>query len=121
MQLNEIITLLNAGYTKEEIQALDTPAPAPTPAPEQTPEPEQTPAPEQTPEPAPKQEQPAQPQQPAAQPSEYQQLEGLLKQFISVAQAGNLNAGMNAGVMQQRSAVDILGEVIAPPRKDKSK
>ena len=117
MDLNNIIALVNAGYTKAEIEAMSAPAadPAPAPAaPAADPAPvDPTPAP-----PAPQTDNAAPAQQPAqAQPSEYQKLEQLLQQFIGVAQSGNLNAGMNAGSVPQRSSTDILGAVIAPPQK----
>ena len=43
MQYTEIIKLLDAGYTREEILAMkDEPTPEPTPEPDPTPEPEET-------------------------------------------------------------------------------
>lgn len=117
MEFNQIIALVNAGYTKAEIDAMQAPAadPAPVPA-----APAADPAPVD-PAPAPPVQQTdnaAAAQQPApAQPSEYDRLETLLKQFIGVAQSGNLNAGMSAGSVPQRSSTDILGAVIAPPQK----
>ena len=107
MNSNAILTLLKAGYTKAEIEAMDQPAPA---------EPEKTPAePEQTqPEPAPT---PAEPEQTQHAPEDgYAKLEALLNQFINTAQTANLNANM-AGGMQQKSTTDILAGVIAPPAK----
>lgn len=58
MKLDEIMKLVNAGFTAEQIQALEpaqepTPAPAPTPEPTPAPAPAPTPAPEPTPAPAP--------------------------------------------------------------------
>ena len=119
MNFEQVLALVNAGYTKAEIDAMQAPAadPAPVPtAPAADPAPvDPTPAP---PVPAQHTDNAAPAQQPApAQPSEYQKLEQLLQQFIGVAQGGNLNAGMNAGSVQQRSSTDILGAVIAPPQK----
>lgn len=119
MNFDQIMALVNAGYTKAEIDAMQAPAadPAPVPAaPAADPAPaDPTPAP---PVPAPQTDNAAPAQQPAqAQPSEYQKLEQLLQQFIGVAQSGNLNAGMSAGSVPQRSSTDILGAVIAPPQK----
>lgn len=119
MNFEQVIALVNAGYTKAEIDAMQTPAadPAPVPAaPAADPAPvDPTPAP---PVPAQQTDNAAPAQQPAqAQPSEYDRLETLLKQFIGVAQSGNLNAGMSAGSVPQRSSTDILGAVIAPPQK----
>ena len=45
MKLDEIMKLVNAGFTAEQIQALE-PAPEPTPAPAPTPEPTPAPAPD---------------------------------------------------------------------------
>ena len=107
MNSNDILTLLKAGYTKAEIEAMDQPAPV---------EPEQTQAePEQTqPEPAPT---PVEPEQTQHAPEDgYAKLEALLNQFINTAQTANLNANM-AGGMQQKSTTDILAGVIAPPAK----
>lgn len=66
MKLSDVITLLGAGYSKEEIEAMEyfeqtgtpapapdpdqTPTPTPTPAPTPAPAPTQAPAPDQTPE-----------------------------------------------------------------------
>lgn len=121
MNFDQIMALVNAGYTKAEIDAMQIPAadPAPVPAaPAADPAPvDPTPAP-----PAVHTDNAAPAQQPAqAQPSEYDRLETLLKQFIGVAQSGNLNAGMNAGNVPQRSSTDILGAVIAPPQKGQNK
>ena len=117
MNFDQIIALVNAGYTKAEIDAMQAPAADPAPVPEA---PAADPAPaDPTPAPPAQHTDNAAPaQQPApAQPSEYQKLEQLLQQFIGVAQGGNLNAGMNAGSVPQRSSTDILGAVIAPPQK----
>lgn len=124
MNFDQIMALVNAGYTKAEIDAMQAPAadPAPVPAaPAADPAPaDPTPAPPA--QPAPKTDNAAPAQQPAqAQPSEYQKLEQLLQQFIGVAQSGNLNAGMSAGSVPQRSSTDILGAVIAPPQKGQNK
>ena len=127
MNFDQIMALVNAGYTKAEIDAMQTPAadPAPVPAaPAADPAPaDPTPAPPAAPaQPAPKADNAAPAQQPAqAQPSEYQKLEQLLQQFIGVAQIGNLNAGMSAGSVPQRTSTDILGAVIAPPQKGQNK
>lgn len=120
MDLNDVLTLVKAGYTKEEISQMtaltstkgDNPAPAKDPA-GGTPDPE--PVPEPNPEPV--QPTPA----PAAAETEYQKLEKLLNQFINTAQAQNLNGSMSAAA-PQRTTQDILASVIAPPaRKENNK
>lgn len=55
MTVDQIMKLLDAGYTKEEIAAMTSdpePKPAPEEKPEQKPEPEEKPEPEPKPEPA---------------------------------------------------------------------
>lgn len=124
MDLDKIIALVQAGYTKADIEAMQAgPAPAPADPTPAEPEPAPTPADPTPAPPAPVKADNAAPvQQPApAQPSEYEKLESLLKQFIGVAQSGNLNAGMNSGVAPQRTSTDILGAVIAPPQKGQNK
>ena len=124
MDYKDIITLLNAGYTKAEIDALMQPAAA-IPAqpvfetvPAQPAVSEAAPAqPAAIPEQSAPAAQPAAQPAPAQQPTEYERLEALLNKFIGVAQAGNLNSGMTAAPQQGKSATDILGAVIAPPQK----
>lgn len=57
MNANDVMKLLDAGFTANEIRALvaanDPPAPAPEPASEPAPEPEPAPAPKPAPEPVP--------------------------------------------------------------------
>ena len=45
MKLDDILILLKAGYTKEDIDKLQAPTPAPTPAPAPVPTPDPKPAP----------------------------------------------------------------------------
>ena len=55
MTVDQIIKLIDAGYTAAEIKAMETPAPDPKPEPVPTPDPkpEPAPAPDPKPEPAP--------------------------------------------------------------------
>lgn len=117
MRSSDILTLLQAGYTKAEIDAMDQPAPAqnqeapaPTPeAPAQTPEaPVQTPeAPAQTPE-APAQN----------QADGYARLEALLNQLVGIQQTNNVNRlNMGSNYEAERSTTDILASVIAPKKE----
>ena len=46
MTINEILKLVNAGYTKDEISAFETKEPTPDPAPDPAPEPKPEPKPE---------------------------------------------------------------------------
>ena len=106
MRSSDILTLLQAGYTKAEIEAMDQPAPDQTPeAPAQTPE-----APAQTPE-APEQNQEA--------PADgYAKLENLLNQLIGMQQNQNINhVNMGSNYEAEKSTTDILASVIAPKKE----
>lgn len=114
MELNEIFKLIDAGYTKADIEALTAqPAPA-DPEPAQA-DPEPTPAPEPAPDPEPA---PA----PANNDDRYERLEKLLTTLIGAQQGQNINADIGtAGAVNQRTPEQILGQVIAPPRKESKK
>lgn len=55
MNVNDVLTLLGAGYTKEEIDAMTAPVPdpAPAPVPDSAPVPDPAPAPAPVPDPTP--------------------------------------------------------------------
>ena len=106
MNYEDIILLVKAGYTRDQIAAMQAPAPAPAPAPTQEPAP--TPAP--TPAPA---EPPAPPQP--------QGLEDL-SQMLAAEFAKLNDAIVKANLQQaqqppQESVDDILASIINPPQK----
>jgi len=125
MKLDEIITLLNAGYTKDEIQALEIPEnkPIPAPAGDPTGDPQEPPAAPA----APDQEQPAAPAAPPAAPvlngtdnaevTKYiAQLTAQVSSLTKQIQNSNLlNAQQPA--QQHNSAEDILANLINPTYK----
>lgn len=100
MTVNEIMKLLDAGYTKDEISALEAePAPTPEPAPEPTPEP--------TPEP-----------KPDAEPS----LADVLKQVAKLTatiQANALAQTQIKGAPKAPTAEDMIAQIIRPTRKER--
>lgn len=107
MNYEDIILLVKAGYTRDQIAAMQ--APAPTPAPEPAPEPTPAPAPEPTPAPA----------EPA--PPKPQGLEDL-SQMLSAEFAKLNDAIVKANLQQaqqppQESVDDILASIINPPQK----
>ena len=112
MKASDIITLLSAGYTKAEIDAMDQPEPVQAP---QAAEPEHAEPAKDQPEPTKDQHEPAK-DQPEPANDHYAKLEALLTKFLNVAQAGNLNANM-AGAVPSKDTTDILAAVIAPPQK----
>lgn len=115
--IQQIMTLVNAGYTKADIDAMQDGSSSQTvqPAEEQS-QPDAVPA--ANPEPAQVEPQPAASSQAQQTDDPYTRLEAKLNQLIGLQQMQNINASIPAGQQNQRSVADILGEVIAPPRKD---
>lgn len=113
MNFEQVIALVNAGYTKAEIEAMQGAMPE---------QPEVQPAQDPEPEPAPETTQGAteqQTQQPAnTEQDPYTRLEAKLNQLIGLQQAQNINANVGDAA-PARSSTDILGSVIAPPRKER--
>lgn len=79
MKLEDVMALVRAGYTKDEISAMTAPepaaAPAPEPAPAPAPEPAVAPAPEPVADPAP----------------QFSRTEALLREILGAVQMGNIN------------------------------
>lgn len=121
MNSSDVIKMLNAGFTREEILNMDAPAADPQPAPAADPQPAQAPAVDPQPAPAPAadpQPAPAAAPQPAPAPS----WDRLLQEFADLkraVQAGNRNAA------QQPAPVTMDGETvlanIIAPTKNKNK
>lgn len=104
MNYEDIILLVKAGYTRDQIAAMQAP-PAPAPAPEPTP------APAPTPDPA-----PAEPEPPKPQGIED------LSQMLAAEFAKLNDAIVKANLQQaqqppQESVDDILASIINPPQK----
>lgn len=114
MKLEEIMALVNAGYTKEEIAALEQPAnpepaPAPTPEPEPAPAPQPEPAPAPTPTPAPE----------PAQPTMADLMQSIAKLTSAVQANAIANSIIPGGNNQQPAAEDMLAEIIRPTFKER--
>ena len=98
MRLEDVMALVHAGYTKDEIGAMTAPEPAPAPAPAPAPEPAPTPAPEPAPTPAPAPAPtpaptpaPAPAPAPAAAPATpVSQTEALLREILGAVQMSNI-------------------------------
>lgn len=104
MNYEDIILLVKAGYTRDQIAAMQAPAPTPAPAP--APEPTPAPAPEPTPAPA---------------PPKPQGIEDL-SQMLAAEFAKLNDAIVKANLQQaqqppQESVDDILASIINPPQK----
>lgn len=110
MNYEDIILLVKAGYTRDQIAAMQAPAPTPAPAPAPTPAPAPEPAPAPTPAPA-----------PAPEPPKPQGIEDL-SQMLAAEFAKLNDAIVKANLQQaqqppQESVDDILASIINPPQK----
>lgn len=104
MKLDERLALINAGYTREEIEAFESEEAEPAPAPEQQPAPE----PEQKPE----------PEAPAPAPAAQDPILEAINKLTSAIMAKNLNT-TTAETLTAQTTQDILAKVIAPPKPQK--
>ena len=106
MELDQIFKLIDAGYTKEEIQALEAPAADPEPEMEpETPEAKEAPAAKEEPAPVP------------AAASNNDQVLQALNRLTDAIMKKNLN--VTTAETSQQDPKDILAKVIAPPKKEK--
>lgn len=113
MNYEDIILLVKAGYTRDQIAAMQAPAPTPAPAQAPTPAPAPALAPAQAPEPTPA---PAEPEPPKPQGIED------LSQMLAAEFAKLNDAIVKANLQQaqqppQESVDDILASIINPPQK----
>lgn len=105
MKLEDVMALVRAGYTKDEIAAMAAPEPAESPAAEPEPAPAPEPAPESSPASA-----------PAPQVS---QTEALLREILGAVQMGNINkTAMEPPV--EKSA-DVVTALLINPNYGKEK
>ena len=119
MELNDIMALVKAGYTKEEIAQMENPAPN-----AQTPVAEPISAPAQVVEPAPVPE-PAPAPQPAPTPVQDQPtmadiMQGIAKLTSAVQANAIAQSVIPQGLQNPPSAEDMLAEIIRPSFKERS-
>lgn len=126
MTAQEIIQLMQGGFTHDEIMQLVSPGsvPAPAPAPEPSPEPdhEPSPAPAPVPDPAPAPVPAAEPDQPSIADliKANQDLQLQVAKLTSTMQANAIAGSMIPGGMpQQPDAAAVLGQIIRPTRSKK--
>lgn len=127
MELTDIMTLVKAGYTKDEISQMEKPVPdnaSPVPVPASVPAPEGEPVPAQVGEPAPV-AQPVPEAQPQPQPAQaHEPTLGEVMQSIarltSAIQANAIaNSAIPAGLQNIPKAEDMLAEIIRPTFKER--
>ena len=111
MTFDQLMKLLDAGFTKEEIMALNgTPAPAPQP------EPEPAPAPQSEPEPAPQPEPEPHPEPAPAPQNDQAAILAKLEELNQTIIRSNIN---NSRQPETESVDDILATIIRPTFKNK--
>lgn len=108
MKFDEVMMLIKAGYTKEEIQAMEHPEPTPEPAPEPIAEP--APEPKEPAEPVPTLEN--------GQPMDQilQMLQGMIQQnqqTLQAMQAANIQAARMPEDTKE-TPEDLIAKIIAP-------
>jgi len=107
MKVDEILKLIDAGYTKADIDAMTA---EPAAEPEQTAEPEETPA--QAAEPA--AQAPEQTAEPAAQAAGQDQILDALNRLTNTIIKSNINATVTQPA--ERTPEEALAEIISPPK-----
>ena len=103
MKLEDVMALVHAGYTKDEISAMFAPEPVPAPAPEPAPAPAPEPAPDPAPEPAP----------------QVSQTEALLREILGAVQMGNINKATTEPPVEK--GADVVTARIINPHYGKEK
>ena len=114
MKYDDIMKLVNAGFTAEQIQAMEAPAPAPDPTPAPAPDPTPTPAPDPAPAPAPA---------PAPVPDLSATLGAMqqtINQLAAAVQAGMLRTAQT-GAPTVEDTPEILAHIINPYTKEEVK
>ena len=127
MELADIMALVKAGYTRNEIEQMaqtavpnkeqlptpdDTPTPTPEPTPTQVVEPAPAPAPAPAPTPAPVQEE--------TQPSMADIMQSIAKLTSAVQANAIAQSVIPQGLTNPPSAEDMLAEIIRPTYKERS-
>lgn len=118
MKVNEIITLLNAGYTKDEIDAMDQRQENKLP---DSPEPDPAYEPEEI-----QTEEAVKPHdaEPASVPADdrYNELLDAFNRLTSTIQQSNIaNSHIEGSDAAGRTAKDALAEILVPPRKERKR
>lgn len=116
MELTDILSLVKAGYTREEIEQMENPKPAvppvenpvpvakPADPPAQVAEPVAVPAPKPVPQPA----------QQEAQPTLAELMQSIVKLTSAVQANAIAQSVLPGGITEQPKAEDMLAEIIRP-------
>lgn len=103
MEMSDIIALVRAGYSRQEIEAMGGAEPDPKPEPDSKPEPDPKHEPDNKPEPDPK-------------PERFtgDTLEELMKQMRGVVEAMQMQARNSAQQPPEETTDDIIANIIRP-------
>ena len=115
MELTDILSLVKAGYTREEIEKMEnpgTPDPVPAPVVEPTPAPVVEPVPQ--PAPAPQLE------QQEAQPTMAELMQSMAKLTSAIQANAIAQSVIPSGISNPPKAEDMLAEIIRPTFKERS-
>lgn len=110
MKFDDIMKLVNAGFTAEQIRAMEEPAPAPAPSPEPAPAPAPSPEPAPTPAPAPAPDLTA----------TLGAMQNAITQLTASVQAGLVRTSEN-GAPTVETTPEILAHIINPFTKEEVK
>ena len=100
MKPEEVLALVNAGYTKAEIEQMSNPAPAPEPAPAPAPEPVPAPAPAPAPE--------------SGNAEILNAIKALENRFTAAMQAASLSAAMLNNPSEGDTLESVMAQIIQP-------
>ena len=100
MKPEEVLALVNAGYTKAEIEQMNNPAPAPEPAPAPAPEPVPAPAPAPAPE--------------SGNAEILSAIKALENRFTAAMQAASLSAAMLNNPSEGDTLESVMAQIIQP-------
>ena len=116
MDMQDILRLVQAGYTKEDIDKMTAPVAAPEAAPEPAPAADPAPAPAAAPAPAPAADPTPEPQQPTMQ-----DLMLSISKLTSAIQANAIASSViPGGPGQGPTAEDAIAEIIRPTLKERN-
>ena len=131
MELSDILSLVKAGYTREEISQMETANVSITdtgtvqlsmdiPAPEKQPEPAPVNAPVAEPEPVPAAQPQPQPQPVQAQPTMQDIMQSIAKLTSAIQANAIAQSVIPAGLANPPKAEDMLAEIIRPTFKERN-
>lgn len=126
MELTDILALVKAGYSRDEIAQMENtapgnanPVPVPEPVPETTPEPEPTPVQAQVAEPVTQPVPQPAPQHAQAEPTMAELMQSIAKLTSAVQANAIAQSVIPGGVPSKPTAEDMIAQIIRPTYKER--